>query len=283
MRIRFVFLVPVLAVAGCGLSGGNGGLNVKLNVKLNDARFGGAPLRGEVGFLLLGAKEGEDIGEMDAPPPPDAEGVEEDGVGKEPRREAGAAGGFALKVGGGMAFPGGELGSAMSGYNVPSYPEIWTTGSAFELLAEFGSGRKVNPYAQLSISQFTGQRWTNPDDASDSWVASDGSVTMIAGGARFGGRYYGKAALGLLLWPEVKRIDYFSGYEEAILESGAVFAFALGGGAEFKLGKLKAYVDAEFLLGMAPERGENAVVFWPKFEPGGMNSFRLAGGVGFSF
>jgi hypothetical protein len=57
----------------------------------------------------------------------------------------------------------------------------------------------------------------------------------------------------------------------------------LDSGAEFKLGKLKAYVDAEMLLGAAPAKGENAVVFWPNFEAGGMNSFKLAGGVGLSF
>ncbi len=57
----------------------------------------------------------------------------------------------------------------------------------------------------------------------------------------------------------------------------------MGGGAEFKLGKLKAYVDAEFLLGMAPERGENAVVFWPNFEAGAMNVIKIAAGGGIRF
>ncbi len=40
---------------------------------------------------------------------------------------------------------------------------------------------------------------------------------------------------------------------------------------------------AELVLGQPPEKGENAVVFWPNFEAAGMSSFRLAGGVAFSF
>ena len=56
-----------------------------------------------------------------------------------------------------------------------------------------------------------------------------------------------------------------------------------GGGAELSLGKLKAYLDVEYLLGGAPEKGENAVVFWPNFEAGAMNSFKVAGGVGVRF
>ncbi len=291
----FVVFALMIAAAGCGMVAGPEGVPVggppgslrpappvpdnAPGLDLLSLGAAGA----DVAFILLGAKEGKDFGEAEAPPPP---AIDKVGRSDEKKRRGTAAGEdarFVLRVGGGFALPGtGVLGSA-PGSRVPAYSDVWTTATAFEAVGESGAGKKLRPYAQVSVSQFSGQRWTNPDDANDSWAASDGSVALVALGARFGGRYYGRAAVGLMLWPEVKRIDYFSSYEEVIFEGGALLAFALGGGAEFKLGRLKAYVDVEYLMGMAPERGENAVVFWPNFEAGGMSSFKLAGGVAFSF
>ena len=270
--------IPLLlaAAAGCG------GL-AHFDAQFDDVPFHSETVRHaegvEVALLLLAAKEGKDIGEMEAPAP---KGEKEDRA--EP---SGKAGGFVLRIGGGLALPGtGAIGSAgESAPKVPAYSDVWTSGGAFEVVGEFGAGKKIMPYAQVSLSQFAGQKWTNPSDptGADTWLASDSSLTLVAGGVRFGGRFYGKAAVGLWLWPEVSRVDYFNGYAEPIFASGAAGVLTVGGGAEFKLGGLKAYVDAEFVLGGAPAKAENAVVFWPEFEAAGMNSFKIAGGVGLSF
>ena len=268
MRDRLMVATLILAVAGAGCG---------VVAEFGDARpYGRATPGAGGGFLLLGAKEGKDIDEADAPPIRKVKGK-----GKPSAAEA--KGGFVLRVGGGLALPGtGAIGSA-PGSTVPGYADVWTEGTAIDVVGEFGAGKKITAYAQFSLSQFSGQRWTNPADADDSWLASDTGLAFVAGGARFGGTFYAKAAAGLLLWPEVSRVAYVSGYDEPILASGVTVAFAAGGGAEFKLGKLKAYVDAEYMLGTAPAKAENAVIFWPNFKAAETSSFKLAGGVAFSF
>jgi hypothetical protein len=151
-----------------------------------------------------------------------------------------------------------------------------------DVIAEFG-GTSVRPYAQLAFAQFAGLEWTNPSNAADTWGLSDSALITIAGGARFGGKFYGKAALGVLVWPEVSRVDYTSGYAEPVFESGALVTFAVGGGAEFKLGKLVAVADAEFAFVPAPEPTQRASVFWPNFTAEGTNVLRIAGAIGFTF
>jgi hypothetical protein len=273
LTVPVLALVLALAVAGCGP------VAVFRGQDTSRGSAGASPSRLSVGadvaFLLLGAREGKDIGEKDAPVPAGKKGD----VGKKP---PGEAGGFILRVGGGLALPGtGAIGSA-PGATVPAYSDVWTMGLAYEVTGEFGAG-SFRPYAQLSLSQFYGKKWTNPGTPADSWLASESTVTVIAGGARLGGKAYGKASVGLVLWPEVSRVDYSDGTADPILAGGVGFTAAVGGGAEFRLGGLRAYVDLEYVLGPTPARGANATVYWPEFKAAEASSLKLTGGLGLSF
>jgi len=235
------------------------------------------PAPADMAQVLLGAGE-EEL----APSIPPAPAPETEAPTPEPEEVAGGTG---LRFGAGFALPGGgEIGSA-PGATIPAWSDVWTAGFVLEGVYEFRGGR-ARPYAEFAYAQFYGQRWTNPSNSADSWIASDGGVATLAGGAKFGlGRtFYAKAALGLLFWPQVSRIDYYTGGNWPILDAGASVALALGGGAEFELGKLRAYADLEFALGTKPSDGtEDAMLFWPSFEAAGVSELKLTGGVRLSF
>jgi hypothetical protein len=239
-----------------------------------------------VASLLLAAGEGKDLGDIEVPDlePPGEEPVAPVEPVKRPRDDyEREAGGFALKVGLGLAMPGAEpIGSAMSGYSVASYSDVWATGFAFEAVGEFGGGT-IRPYAKLGSASFTGQLYSS---GGDQWIASDGAVTTIAGGAKFAfGVPYAKASLGLAMTPELSRIDNFTGKSDVILEAASPFAFAVGGGAELKVKSLTAYVDLELsFIGAPADAGtEDAVLHYPKFEPGASSVMTVTGGVSLSF
>lgn len=215
---------------------------------------------------------GEDELAPSAPPSPEPSIEEEETPTK------------AVRLGAGVALPiAGQIGSGQG--TIPNWSDVWTPGPALEVVYEFPARKKFRPYAQLAQAYFSGQRWTNPSNPGDSWIASDGAVTALLGGAKFelGRSFYAKAGAGILFWPEVSRIDYYTGGDWAILDSGASLALALGGGAEFKLGKLTAYADLEWAIGTGPSETEDAMLFWPRFESSGVGELKLAGGVRLSF
>jgi hypothetical protein len=266
-RVALRILAIVLLAAGCG---GRPDF-----ASLDRSAPGIVPEPAEAMMLLLAAGEDDDIDEAPASAlrqPPPAPAQAEDSR-------------LALRVGLGMALPGaGAIGSAR-GRTVPAYADVWTAGFALEATGEFGTG-DVRPYARVVAASFQGQRWTDPGNPDDSWLASDGTVTRILGGARFDiGPAYATAGLGVALMPQMSRIDYFTGREDVILEDGAAFAFSLGGGAEFTLGNLRAYADLSLdLIGARPDAAtEDAVLQWPHFEAEPMNVLTLAGGISLAF
>jgi len=195
------------------------------------------------------------------------------------------AGRGALDLGFGVALPGADaIGSAMSGYTVASYADVWASGFAFEAVGEFGGG-KVRPYAKLGLASFAGQLYENPSNPGDAWVASDGTVMSILGGAKISfGVAYAKAALGLAMMPEMSRIDNFTGTTHVILDPSSPFTLAVGCGAELRIGKLKAYADLELdFVGAPATQTEDAYLQWPQFEPAPTTVTTLTGGIGLSF
>ena len=157
---------------------------------------------------------------------------------------------------------------------------MWDTGSALDIVGEFSGGKF---YAQITTASYAGLTYTNPDDASDSYLLSEAAFTYVGGGAKFGSTFYGKVGAGFVMWPEVSRIDAFSGWSEPVLAATTGFALALGGGAEFAIGAVTAFADLEYQILPAPEKAENAIVFWPQFEAEGMNVFSFKTGVGITF
>jgi len=231
--------------------------------------------------LLLAAGEDDDIDDIDAAAFEESdidETTDVDEVKKPPR--AAKKGGTSIKVGLGMASPGtGAIGSAPSS-TLPAYADVWDTGSALDIVGEFSGGTF---YAQFSTASYTGLIYTNPNDANDSYLLSDAALTFIGGGAKFGTTFYGRIGAGIVMWPEVERIDASSGWGTPVLAATTGFALALGGGAEIALGSIKAYADLEYAILPAPEKAENAVVFWPQFEAEGMSVISFKTGVGITF